>query len=227
LQFKIKYLYKRRMTYRRIYQATVSLIVVFITFFGAGPAYGQPDNAEKTILFFGDSITAGYGLEDGEAFPAIVQQKIDSLGLAYRVVNSGLSGETSAGGLRRIDWVLQQNVDVFVLELGGNDGLRGIDPASTKENLRGIINRVQAKYPDAIIILTGMESPPNMGESYTSRFRSIYADLADENDVIFLPFILEGVAGDPDLNLPDGIHPTAEGHRILAQNVWGVLEPVL
>jgi acyl-CoA thioesterase I len=215
------------MTYRRIYQATVSLIVVFITFFGAGPAYGQPDNAEKTILFFGDSITAGYGLEDGEAFPAIVQQKIDSLGLAYRVVNSGLSGETSAGGLRRIDWVLQQNVDVFVLELGGNDGLRGIDPASTKENLRGIINRVQAKYPDAIIILTGMESPPNMGESYTSRFRSIYADLADENDVIFLPFILEGVAGDPDLNLPDGIHPTAEGHRILARNVWGVLEPVL
>jgi acyl-CoA thioesterase I len=208
--------------------ATVSLIVVIIiSFFGAGLVQGQPGSTDKTILFFGDSITAGYGLDEGDAFPSIVQKKIDSLGLSYRVVNSGLSGETSAGGLRRIDWVLQQNVDVFVLELGGNDGLRGIDPASTKDNLQGIINKVQEKYPDAAIILTGMESPPNMGESYTNRFRLIFGELAEENDVIFLPFILEGVAGDPELNLPDGIHPTAEGHRILAQNVWDVLEPVL
>jgi acyl-CoA thioesterase-1 len=190
-------------------------------------AQGAAETNEETILFFGDSITAGYGLEEGRAFPALIQQRIDSLGLPYKVVNSGLSGETSAGGLRRIDWVLQQHVDIFVLELGGNDGLRGIDPQSTRENLQGIIDRVEATYPDATIILTGMESPPNMGESYTSEFRSIYGELAEANDVVFLPFILEGVAGDSDLNLPDGIHPTAEGHRILADNVWGVLRPAL
>ena len=190
-------------------------------------AQGSSQGETGKILFFGDSITAGYGLEEGRAFPAIIQQKIDSLGLSYEVVNSGLSGETSAGGLRRVDWVLQQGVDIFVLELGGNDGLRGIDPSSTKENLQGIIDRVEARYPDATIILAGMESPPNMGETYTSEFRSIYGELAESNDVIFLPFILKGVAGDPDLNLPDGIHPTAEGHRILADNVWGVLRPVL
>ena len=190
-------------------------------------AQGEAETGEETILFFGDSITAGYGLEEGRAFPALIQQRIDSLGLPYKVVNSGLSGETSAGGLRRIDWVLQQDVDIFVLELGGNDGLRGIDPQSTRENLQGIIDRVEATYPDALIILTGMESPPNMGESYTSEFRSIYGELAEANDVVFLPFILEGVAGDPDLNLPDGIHPTAEGHQILAENVWNVLRPVL
>lgn len=181
----------------------------------------------KNILFFGDSITAGYGLDTDEAFPALIQEKIDSLGLSHNVINAGLSGETSAGGLRRVDWVLQQPVDIFVLELGGNDGLRGVEPSSTKENLQGIINKVNDKYPDATIILTGMEAPPNMGESYTERFRAIFNELADENDVVFLPFILEGVAGEPDLNLPDGIHPTEEGHKVLAENVWSVLEPVL
>lgn len=186
--------------------------------------YGQNP---KTILFFGDSITAGYGLNTEQAYPAVIQGKIDSLGLDYRVVNAGLSGETSAGGLRRVDWVLQQPVDIFVLELGGNDGLRGIDPASTKENLQGIIHKVEQTYPDAKIILTGMEAPPNMGEQYTSRFRRVFTELADENDVHFLPFILDGVAGDPDLNLPDGIHPTEEGHQILAENVWTVLDPLL
>ncbi|MFN2396965.1 MAG: arylesterase, partial [Bacteroidales bacterium] len=143
------------------------------------------------------------------------------------VVNAGLSGETSAGGLRRIDWVLQQNVDVFVLELGGNDGLRGIDPENTKQNLQGIIDKVEEKYPDAEIILTGMEAPPNMGEQYTSRFRSVFFELAEENDVIFMPFVLEGVAGDPDLNQGDGIHPTEEGHRVIAENLWEYLEGVL
>ncbi|PWN07154.1 arylesterase [Rhodohalobacter mucosus] len=211
-----------------LYGGIPILLLVLFSLAPAGlAAQNGAQEENETILFFGDSITAGYGLEEGRAFPAIIQEKIDSLGLSYEVINSGLSGETSAGGLRRIDWVLQQGVDIFVLELGGNDGLRGIDPASTKQNLQGIIDRVEARYPDATIILTGMESPPNMGETYTSEFRSIYGELARSNDVIFLPFILEGVAGEPELNLPDGIHPTAEGHRILAENVWQVLRPVL
>lgn len=182
---------------------------------------------EKQILIFGDSITAGYGLEETQAFPAYIQQKIDSLGMDYNVVNAGLSGETSAGGLRRIDWVLQQPVDIFILELGGNDGLRGIDPENTKQNLQGIMDKVSEKYPDAKLILTGMEAPPNMGEQYTSRFRSLFHELAEENDVIFMPFVLEGVAGDPELNQGDGIHPTEEGHRLIAENLWEYLEGVL
>lgn len=182
---------------------------------------------EKQILIFGDSITAGYGLEEAQAFPAYIQQKIDSLGMDHNVVNAGLSGETSAGGLRRIDWVLQQPVDIFVLELGGNDGLRGIDPENTKQNLQGIMDKVSDKYPDAKIILTGMEAPPNMGEQYTSRFRSLFYELAEENDVIFMPFVLEGVAGDPELNQGDGIHPTEKGHKVIAENLWGYLEDVL
>ncbi|TVR30959.1 MAG: arylesterase [Balneolaceae bacterium] len=207
--------------YKRTTALKVALILLSFT---AAAAISAQD---KNVLFFGDSITAGYGLDPEDAFPAIIQQKIDSLGLSYRVTNAGLSGETSAGGLRRVDWVLQQHVDIFVLELGGNDGLRGIDPSSTKENLQGIIDKVNQRYPEAKIILTGMEAPPNMGQSYTEEFKSIFGELANENDVIYLPFILEGVAGDPELNLPDGIHPTEEGHKILARNVWEVLEPVL
>jgi len=207
--------------YKRTTALKVALILLSFTAVAAISAQ------DKNVLFFGDSITAGYGLDPEDAFPAIIQQKIDSLGLSYRVINAGLSGETSAGGLRRVDWVLQQHVDIFVLELGGNDGLRGIDPASTKENLQGIIEKVNQRYPDAKIILTGMEAPPNMGQSYTEEFKSIFGELANENDLIYLPFILEGVAGDPELNLPDGIHPTEEGHKILARNVWEVLEPVL
>jgi acyl-CoA thioesterase-1 len=182
---------------------------------------------QETILFFGDSITAGYGLTEEQAFPAVIQQKIDSLGLNYNVINSGLSGETTAGGLRRIDWVLQQHVDIFVLELGGNDGLRGIDPLNSKQNLQGIIDKVRETYPDADILLTGMEAPPNMGQTYTSRFREIYTELSNENDVSFMPFILEGVAGDPDLNQSDGIHPTEAGHRVVANDLWEYLRPLL
>jgi len=182
---------------------------------------------EKQILIFGDSITAGFGLEEQNAFPAFIQQKIDSLGMDYNVVNAGLSGETSAGGLRRIDWVLQQPVSIFVLELGGNDGLRGIDPENTKQNLQGIIGKVEEKYPGAEIILTGMEAPPNMGERYTEEFRSVFYELAEENDVTFMPFILEGVAGNPELNQGDGIHPTEEGHRVIAENLWTYLQRVL
>jgi len=196
---------------------------IIITYF----SLNLSTQGQETILFFGDSITAGYGLTEQQAFPAVIQQKIDSLGLNYNVINSGLSGETTAGGLRRIDWVLQQHVDIFVLELGGNDGLRGIDPISSKQNLQGIMDKVRETYPEADILLTGMEAPPNMGQTYTSRFREIYTELSNENDVLFMPFILEGVAGDSDLNQSDGIHPTEEGHRVVANDLWEYLRPML
>ncbi len=199
-------------------------ICVLLLFFTVIVTNGQD---RKNIIFFGDSITAGYGLDSEEAFPALIQKRVDSLGKQYNVVDAGFSGETSAGGLRRADWILQQPVDIFVLELGGNDGLRGLDPNNTKENLQGIINKVENTYPEVTIILAGMEAPPNLGSDYTERFRNIYRELAEENDVVFLPFILEGVAGEPDLNLADGIHPTAEGHKIVADNVWEILEPLL
>lgn len=200
----------------------VALTCLLLLAFTKG--YAQ-DN--QTILFFGDSITAGYGLETEQAFPSLIQQKIDSLNLNYTAVNAGLSGETTAGGLRRVDWILQQKVDVFVLELGGNDGLRGIDPENTKQNLQGIIDKVQEKYPEAEIVLTGMQAPPNLGDIYTNEFRSIFYELAEQNDVIFMPFILMEVAGNPELNQPDGIHPTAKGHQIVADNLWDVIKPLL
>jgi acyl-CoA thioesterase-1 len=181
----------------------------------------------KQVLFFGDSITAGYGLQPDQAFPALIQQKIDSLGWKVNVVNGGLSGETSAGGLRRIDWVLNRKYDLLILELGGNDGLRGIDLTSTKKNLQGIIDKAREKYPDMKIILAGIEVPPNLGSEYTNEFRSLYPNLAEENDLQLIPFILEDVGGIPELNLPDGIHPTAEGHRIIAENLWKTLKPVI
>jgi len=192
-------------------------------------AENESDKEEnkKVILFFGDSLTAGYGLEKGETFPEILQQKIDSLGLSYRVVNAGLSGETTSGGKNRIDWVLKQNVDVFVLELGANDGLRGIPVAETKNNLQEIIDFVREQNPEIEIILAGMQIPPNMGQEYTREFRAIFPDLAEENNVKLIPFLLEDVAGIPELNQQDGIHPTAEGQEILAENVWDVLKPIL
>ncbi|PTM16608.1 MAG: arylesterase [Bacteroidetes bacterium] len=179
------------------------------------------------ILFFGDSITAGYEIGTDAAFPALIDAKLDSLPGNYTVVNAGLSGETSAGGLRRVDWILRQPVDLFVLELGGNDGLRGIDPEETKRNLQGIIDKVQSTSPGTEILLTGMEAPPNMGQEYTKQFRSLYRELAEKNDLPFMPFILEGVAGDPSLNLPDGIHPTEEGHRIIAKQLWPYISPII
>lgn len=203
------------------------MVILFFIFLQAfNPAEAQVRES-RTILFFGDSITAGYGIDMEEAFPALIANRIDSLNLAYRSVNAGLSGETSAGGLRRVEWVLRQGVDIFVLELGGNDGLRGIDPESTKQNLQGIIDKVAESNPEATLLLTGMQAPPNMGESYTRRFQQIFEELASENSVIFMPFILERVAGDPDLNLPDGIHPTEEGHRLIADHLWEYLYPML
>lgn len=185
------------------------------------------DTGTKTILFFGNSLTAGYGLEPDQAFPALIQDRIDSLNLPYKVVNAGVSGETSAGGRSRIDWLLKNPVDVFVLELGANDGLRGIDPDETYKNLQAIIEKVREKNPDAKIILAGMQIPPNMGQKYSQRFREVFIKLAQEENVALIPFLLDGVAGNRDLNLEDGIHPTAEGQKILANNVWDVLEDVL
>ena len=193
--------------------------------FCSGTAMSQ--STPEKILFFGDSITAGYGIDKSNAFPALIQQKIDSLGWDFKVVNAGLSGETSAGGLRRVDWIMRQDFEVFVLELGGNDGLRGINLASTKQNLKEIIEKVRNKRPDAEIILTGMQVPPNLGPDYTEQFKSMYPEIAKEKNVNLIPFLLEDVGGNPDLNQGDGIHPTAEGHKIIAETVWEELKPIL
>ncbi len=187
----------------------------------------ENEDEEKIILFFGNSLTAGYQLEASEAFPAVIQQKIDSLGYDYQVVNAGLSGDTTASGKSRLDWVLKQDVDVFVLELGANDGLRGIPLAETRTNLQEIIDAVKTKNPETKIILAGMQIPPNMGQDYTAEFRNIFIELSKANAVPLIPFLLEGVAGIPELNLQDGIHPTAEGYKIVANNVWAVLGSAL
>ncbi|HXH98877.1 MAG TPA: arylesterase [Sphingobacteriaceae bacterium] len=182
----------------------------------------------KTILIFGNSLTAGYGLDDpSDAFPALIQNKIDSLKLPYKVINAGLSGETTAGGKNRINWLLKQKIDVFVLELGANDGLRGIPVSETSKNLQAIVDQVKARYPDAKQVLLGMEVPPNMGGTYVSQFRLIFRQIAEKNNMTFVPFMLEGVAGNVELNLRDGIHPTAKGYKIVAENVWAELKNVL
>lgn len=182
---------------------------------------------KNVILFFGNSLTAGMGLEPSEAYPALIQNRLDSLGYDYEVVNAGLSGETTASGKNRINWVLDQEVDVFVLELGANDGLRGIPIEETRKNLQDIITTVKEENPDTKIVLAGMQIPPNMGERYTTDFKNIFPELAKKNDVDLIPFLLEGVAGDPELNQQDGIHPTAEGYKIVSDNVWSVLEEVV
>jgi acyl-CoA thioesterase-1 len=182
---------------------------------------------KKTIVFFGNSLTAGYGLSPSEAFPALIQKKIDSSALLYKVINAGVSGETSSGGNSRIDWILRQPLDVFILELGANDGLRGIPIPETKKNLQSIIDKVKAKYPSAKLVLAGMQVPPNMGQTYASEFRNIYSELAEKNNLTLVPFLLEGVGGEVKLNQQDGIHPTAEGHQIVAENVWRELKTLL
>jgi acyl-CoA thioesterase-1 len=182
---------------------------------------------KKYIVFFGNSLTAGFGLDLSEAFPALIQSRIDSLKLPYKVINAGLSGETSAGGRTRIDWILRQPLDIFVLELGGNDGLRGIPASDTYMNLQAIIDKVRSSQPAARILLTGIQIPPSMGSRYTSEFRDIFPRLAEKNKIGLVPFLLEGVGGVPRLNQADGIHPTAQGDIILADNVWRVLKGML
>jgi acyl-CoA thioesterase-1 len=192
----------------------------------ADPAPSTPVSA-PVIMFVGTSLTAGLGVEPGQAWPALIQQKIDSAGLRYRVVNAGVSGETSAGALRRIDWVLRDPVAVLVLETGANDGLRGQDPDSIRGTIQAIIDRVHAAQPDARILLVGMNAMPNLGAGYVARFQAIYPALASANRLPLVPALLEGVGGVDSLNQPDGIHPTPAGHRRLAANVWQVLLPLL
>lgn len=187
----------------------------------------QATSDPKVILFFGDSLTAGYGLTPEEAFPALIEKKCIENGTPCKAINAGLSGETSAGGLSRIDWVLRQPVDVFVLELGANDGLRGLPLDQTKKNLQSIIDKVKAKYPGIKVVIAGMMVPPNMGPDYTASFRKIFPELAKKNNATLIPFLLEDVAGLEKLNLEDGIHPNREGHRIVANNVYRVLSSLL
>lgn len=193
----------------------------------APPARTDTAESRPAIVVLGNSIAAGYGLQPEDSFPSILQERVNEAGFDYEVVNAGLSGDTSAGGLRRVDWLLQRNVEVLVIELGGNDGLRGIPPEVTKANLQGIIDRTREIHPDARIILAGMQIPPNMGPGFAQRFQAIYPELARANDIELIPFVLEGVGGIRELNLADGIHPTARGQRIVADNVWETLEPVL
>lgn len=181
----------------------------------------------KVILFFGDSLTAGYGLSPQQAFPSLIQERCKENGMPCTVINAGLSGETSAGGLSRIEWVLRRPVDIFVLELGANDGLRGLPLEQTRKNLQGIINTVKAKYPKARIVIAGMMVPPNLGPDYGARFRSIFPELAKKNNATLIPFLLKDVAGHENLNLSDGIHPNAEGHKIVADNVFEVIAPMI
>ena len=188
----------------------------------------SPAAADLRVLVLGNSIAAGAGVSSQEAFPALLQQKVDSLGWDARVQNAGVSGETTAGGLQRIGWLLQDSVDVMVLELGGNDGLRGIDPGVTRKNLRGIIDTTLATYPEAQVLLAGMQIPPNLGQEYTRQFRQVYPQVADAYErVTLIPFILQDVAGVDSLMQDDGIHPTAAGHRLVAQTVWTQLRPIL
>ncbi|MBX7150473.1 arylesterase [bacterium] len=182
---------------------------------------------QKNIVFLGNSLTAGFGVEPSEAYPSLIQNKIDQAGLNFKIINAGISGETTSGGLRRMDWLLKQKIDVLVLELGANDGLRGIPLNLTKENLQAIITKTKEKYPGTKILIAGMEVPPNMGETYTTTFRKIFPDLAKTNGIERIPFLLEGVADKPDLNLSDGIHPKPEGHKIVAETVWKYLKPIL
>ena len=178
---------------------------------------------KKTILFFGDSLTAGFGLEEEEAFPALIQNRLDSMGMAFQVINAGLSGETSAGGKGRIEWVLNRPIDIFVLELGANDMLRGLALDETNKNLRAILDKVNELSPQAKLIIAGMEAPANMGQDYVSGFKKMYAEIADEYNAAFIPFLLEGLLGEEDMSIGDGKHPNAEGQKIVRENVWKVL----
>jgi len=179
------------------------------------------------IVFVGTSLTAGYGIDPDDAFPALVQKKLDAAGLRYRVLNAGVSGETSAGARRRIDWLLRQRVAVLVLETGANDGLRGQDPGATRENVQAILDAARRAQPPPKLVLVAMEALPNYGEDYRRQFRAIFPELAKRNGATLVPFLLQGVAGDASLNQADGIHPTAAGHRRVAETVWKALQPIL
>jgi acyl-CoA thioesterase I len=183
--------------------------------------------ARPAIVFLGTSLTAGYGVGEERAYPALIQQKIDSAGLGYQVINAGVSGETSAGALRRIDWLFRQPISVLVVETGANDGLRGLPPDTLRANIQAIFDRAKQLTPRPQLVLIGMRMPPNLGRAYAQQFEQVYREMAQKNGATLVPFLLQGVGGIPSLNQPDGVHPTAEGQRRMAETVWGVLEPVL
>ena len=183
--------------------------------------------APQIVLFLGDSLTAGYGIEPAKAFPALIQAKIDARRWNIKVINGGQSGDTSAGGLSRLDWLLKNRVDMLVLELGANDGLRGLSIDVTRKNLQAIIDRSRKRFPQVRVVIAGMKVPPNMGRDFAERFEAMYRELARRNNAALIPFILERVGGVRELNLADGIHPNAAGHRVVADNVWKVLEPII
>ena len=192
------------------------------------PASNAPSkDARKTILFVGTSLTAGYGIDPQQAYPALIQGRLDSLGLNYEAINAGVSGETSAGAVHRMDWLLKQPIDVFVLETGANDGLRGLTVDSLRANIQQILDDVKRTHPNAKVLLVGMEAPPNMGRAYVTGFRTVYLQLAKEYHVAYLPFLLKGVGGVDSLNQPDMIHPNPRGAAIVAETVWGALRGLL
>jgi acyl-CoA thioesterase-1 len=193
---------------------------------GAGDSPTTGAN-RPAILVLGDSLSAGLGVDPGEAYPALLQKKIDAAGLNFEIINGGVSGDTSAGGRRRISWYLTRKIDVLILELGGNDGLRGVPPATTQTNLQAILDAARKAHPQIKIVIAGMRLPPNLGRDYTGAFEKIFPALARENRAALVPFLLEGVGGNPELNAADQIHPTAQGHQIVAENVWKILKPVL
>ncbi|NND71539.1 MAG: arylesterase [Rhodothermales bacterium] len=194
---------------------------------GSSASDSKDASDEIVIVFLGDSITAGYGIAREDAFPARVEQELLSAGYPVRVREAGVSGETTAGGLRRIDWILNQHVDILVIELGGNDGLRGIPVDEVERNLRAMIDRARKSNPAIKIIVAGMQVPPNMGQSYSQAFGDVFARVATDEGTELIPFILQGVGGNPQLNQADGIHPTEEGHEIISETVLDALTPVV
>ena len=209
----------------------IALLAVGLALAGALTARADdPPEANPNrpaILVLGDSLAAGYGVDPGEAYPALLQKKIDAAGLDFAVIPGGVSGDTTAGGLRRINWFLRRKIDVLILELGGNDGLRGVPLEATRTNLQAIMDRARKANPDLRIVIAGMRLPPNLGQEYTAAFEKIFPDLARDNHAALVPFLLEGVGGDPGLNAPDQIHPNPEGHKIVAENICKILQPLL
>lgn len=185
----------------------------------------QPAHATRTLVFLGDSLTAGYGVDVKEAYPSLIEARLKNKGMDWTVVNAGVSGDTTAGGLRRLDWLFKQRIDVLFLCLGANDGMRGLPVAEAERNLRAIVDKAKAK--GVIVVLAGVQIPENYGADYRKQFSAIFPRLAKEKKATYLPFLLEGVAMRPELNQEDRIHPNAAGHKIMAENVWKVLEPVL
>jgi len=213
-----------KMTLRRFFLTGLLLAACGALFAEEAP---DANDTVKRIVILGDSITAGYGLDPKEAYPALIQEKITAAGLPYTITNAGVSGDTTAGGLRRVAWAMGQGADVLIIALGGNDGLRGIPPEETQKNLLGIIETARTRNPEIRVLLAGMQMPDNMGADFIARFKAVFPDVAKESGATLIPFLLEDIGGDESLNQPDGIHPTAEGQAVVADNVWKILRTVI